>query len=134
MCFNLPAGFACVFLGRNLREFWVYQRKNMLTFEDFKKVKLVSAKILEAKEHPDADRLYVLKIDLGEEQRQLVAGIRNAYSTDDLIGKKIIVVANLEPATIRGVESQGMLLAVSDGKGASLVQADRDVALGCTVK
>ncbi|VAW14590.1 Methionyl-tRNA synthetase, partial [hydrothermal vent metagenome] len=67
----------------------------MLTFEDFKKVKLVSAKILEAKEHPDADRLYVLKIDLGEEQRQLVAGIRNAYSTDDLIGKKIIVVANL---------------------------------------
>lgn len=72
------------------------------------------AKILEANDHPDAEKLFVLKIDLGSEQRQLVAGLRQYYKKEDLIGKKIIIVANLKPAKLRGYESKGMLLAADD--------------------
>src|SRR5512141_502920 len=89
----------------------------MLTIDDFRNVELRVATILSAEPHPNADRLLVLKIDLGSEQRQLVAGIRAHYEPEALVGKQIVVVANLQPATLRGVESQGMLLAASDGEG-----------------
>ncbi|MCK5581258.1 MAG: hypothetical protein KAJ18_08295 [Candidatus Omnitrophica bacterium] len=102
----------------------------MLSFEDFKKMKLVVAEIKEAQDHPNADKLYVLKIDTGKEEKQLVAGIRGAYAKEDLIGRQIVVVNNLEPATIRGEESQGMLLAVGDAEGISLLSPDRKVAVG----
>lgn len=83
----------------------------------FSRLKLVVAEILQAEEHPRADRLFVLKIRLGAEERQLVAGIRAYFSKKELIGRRIVVVANLEPATLRGIESQGMLLAaVAEGK------------------
>ncbi len=75
------------------------------------------ATILEVKPHPDADKLYILKIKMGHEQRQLVAGLRAHYKTDELINKNIIVVSNLKPAKLRGVESQGMLLAGEDAHG-----------------
>lgn len=77
--------------------------------------------------HPDSDRLLVLQIDLGEEQRQLVAGIREHYSCEALVGRKIVIVANLQPAELRGKLSQGMLLAASKGKTLELVGTDAKV-------
>jgi len=88
-----------------------------ITINDFRNVDLRVAKILAAERVEDADKLLKLKVTLGVEERQLVAGIAQHYSPEELVGKQIIVVANLEPATIRGVESQGMLLAAtSEGK------------------
>ena len=106
----------------------------MITIEDFKKMELVVAKVVEVKDHPKADRLYVLKVDIGSEERQLVAGIRPFYSPQQLVGKHIVVISNLQPATIRGEESKGMLLAVSDEKGISIIGPDRDVAPGSAVQ
>lgn len=85
-----------------------------ITFDDFSKIDLRIAKILEAKPHPNADKLLVLKIDLGTEQRQIVAGIRGYYEPEQLVGKSIVVVKNLAPRTMRGETSQGMLLAASN--------------------
>lgn len=107
----------------------------MLTIDEFGRVELRVATVLSAEPHPNADRLLVLKIDLGGEQRQLVAGIRKHYAPEELIGKKIVVVANLQPATLRGVESQGMLLAASDEEGnLSLVTPEKPVGVGARVK
>jgi len=72
------------------------------------------AEIIEVKDHPDADKLYVLQIDLGTEKRQLVVGLKEHYSEDELKNKKIIVITNLKYAKLRGVESQGMMLAGED--------------------
>lgn len=83
------------------------------------------ARILEIKDHPNADKLYVLDIDLGNEKRQLVAGIKGHYSADELKGKKIIVITNLKHAKLRGVESQGMLLAGDDGTGPGLLTVEK---------
>ena len=79
----------------------------MVSFSEFKKLEIKIARILEAKDHPNADKLYVLSIGLGNQVRQIVAGIKSSYNSQDLIGKQIAVVTNLETATIRGVESQG---------------------------
>ena len=107
----------------------------MLSIKDFMKVELKVAVIKEAIDHPNADRLYLLKVDLGGgDERQLVAGIRPSYAKEDLVGKQVIVVANLEPATIRGEESQGMVLAASDDNGMSVLMPDKEVALGSGVK
>lgn len=106
-----------------------------ITFDDFAKLDLRVARILEAAPHPNADRLVVLKIDLGAEQRQLVAGIRAYYEPDALVGRHIVVVANLEPRTMRGVESQGMLLAASteDRSQVILVSPESAIAPGSKV-
>ena len=107
----------------------------MATIEDFMNLDLRVAKIVEAENHPDADRLFVLKVDIGEENpRQLVAGIRSGYSAEELVGKKVVVIANLEPATIRGQESQGMILAASDESGISVLSPEKDIAVGSKVK
>lgn len=107
----------------------------MLTIDEFSRVELRVATVLSAEPHPNADRLLVLKIDLGDEQRQLVAGIRKHYAPEELIGKRIVVVANLQPATLRGIESQGMLLAASDEEGRlSLVTPEKPVGIGAKVK
>ena len=84
-----------------------------ITFEDFAKIKMRVGKIVEAGDHPNADKLLVLKVDLGDEQRQLVAGLKGHYQAEDLVGTNIIVVTNLAPRSMRGVESQGMLLAAT---------------------
>jgi len=106
----------------------------MVTIDEFRKLELRIARILEANNHPDADKLYVLKIDLGTETRQIVAGIRLSYEAKDLVGKEVVVVVNLEPAVIRGVESAGMLLATHDEKGISMLSTDREVVLGSSVR
>lgn len=107
----------------------------MVTYEEFRKIELKVAKIKEVTEHTNADKLYVLKIDVGEPQeKQIVAGIRNFYKPEELIGKEIVVINNLEPAVIRGVESQGMLLAASDENGISIVTPHKEVKVGSIVK
>ena len=106
----------------------------MVNIEDFKKLELIIAEIKEVKDHPNADRLYVLKIDTGKEERQLVAGIRKSYTKEQLLGRQIVIIGNLEPATIRGEISQGMLLAASDSEGVAILSLERKVALGSGVK
>jgi methionyl-tRNA synthetase len=107
----------------------------MLTIDDFHRIELRVATVLAAEAHPNADRLLVLHIDLGGERRQLVAGIRAHYQPQELVGKQIVVVANLEPAVLRGVESQGMLLAASDAEGRlAIVTPEKPLAAGATVR
>lgn len=106
----------------------------MPTIDEFKNFQFVIAQIKEVKEHPNADRLYVLKVDNGTEIKQLVAGIRKSYTPEQLIGRRVVIVNNLEPAVIRGEESHGMILAASDENGISVLGPDRDVALGSIVK
>jgi len=106
----------------------------MASIEDFQKLELIIAQIKEVREHPNADRLYVLKVDTGSEERQLVAGIRLTYAPEELVGKRVVMVSNLEPATIRGEESQGMILAASDENGHAILMPDKDVTLGSLVK
>lgn len=89
--------------------------KPVIPFEDFAKVDLRVAKILHAENHPKADRLFKLQLDDGSgSPRQICAGIRDYYKAEDLVGRLIIIVANLAPRVIRGEESRGMLLAASD--------------------
>jgi len=105
----------------------------MVSFNDFKKMEIVIAKVLEVNDHPNADKLYVMKIDLGGETRQIVAGIRPYYKKEELLGKQIVVVKNLEPAVIRGVESNGMLLAAKDDKSLSILIPDKTLEIGSPV-
>lgn len=91
----------------------------------FGKVDLRIAEILEVEDHPDADRLYVLKINTGNDERQICAGIKNDYSKKDLLKRKIIVVVNLKAATLRGLESQGMLLAAENNSVCRLLEVDK---------
>ena len=106
----------------------------MASLEDFKKIELVVALIKEVKEHPNADRLYVLQVDTGKDVRQIVACVRKAYTPEQLVGRRIILIANMEPAVIRGEVSNGMLLAASDETGMALLAPDKDMALGSIVK
>jgi methionine--tRNA ligase beta chain len=105
-----------------------------ITIDEFAKVELRVATIKAVEPHPKADRLLVLKIDLGTEERQLVAGIRAHYTPEELIGKQIVVVANLQPAVLRGVESQGMLLAASDGEKIIVLGPEKPIAAGSQVR
>ncbi|MGC8663018.1 MAG: methionine--tRNA ligase [Thermoplasmata archaeon] len=97
------------------------------TFDEWNKLDIRVAKILEVKDHPNADRLYLIKISLGNEERNLVAGLKSYYSKDDLIGKYVLVLYNLEPAEIRGHVSQGMLLAAEDSGIVSLLSPTEKV-------
>ena len=97
-------------------------------------VNLKTAVVLEAEKIEGADKLLKLQVDLGEEKRQIVAGIALHYKPEELIGKTVVVVANLKPAKLRGVESQGMLLAASNGDTLKLVTVDGDLGPGATVK
>jgi methionyl-tRNA synthetase len=90
-------------------------------FADFAKLVLRVGTVLEAQDHPNADKLIVLKVDLGDQQRQIVAGLRGYYSAAELLGRQIVVVANLAPRTMRGLESQGMLLAACTPDQTSVV-------------
>ena len=106
----------------------------MPTIDEFKNFQFVVAQIKEVKEHPNADRLFVIKVDTGTEVKQLVAGIRKSYAPEQLVGRRVVIVNNLEPAVIRGEESRGMILAASDENGISVLSPDREVALGSIVK
>ncbi len=106
-----------------------------IPYEHFAGVDLRVAHVLEARPHPNADKLLLLKIDLGEETRQIVAGIRLHYTPEQLVGRKIVVVSNLEPVVIRGETSQGMLLAATSGEKVVLLQPDDpDCVIGAKIK
>ncbi|MBI2082513.1 MAG: methionine--tRNA ligase [Deltaproteobacteria bacterium] len=105
-----------------------------LDITEFQKLDLRVAKILEVEKVAGADKLLRLQVDLGTERRQIVAGIAQHYTPEQLQGKMIVIVANLKPATIRGVESRGMLLAASNEEGLSILTLDRNLASGAKVK
>ena len=94
---------------------------DVIQYEDFAKLDLRVGTIKSAEDHPNADKLIVLQVDLGGEQRQILAGLRGHYEAEAMVGKQIVVVANLAPRTMRGLESQGMLLAASEKDGSSFV-------------
>lgn len=106
----------------------------MITFEEFKKMEIKIAKIKEVADHPNADKLYVITIDLGDKIKQIVAGIKMAYGKEVLLGRQIVVIDNLEPVVLRGIESQAMLLAASDENGISILVPDKEVKIGSIVK
>lgn len=109
--------------------------ETQITIDDFARVDLRIGTIRGAEPHPRADRLLVLTVDVGEAApRQLVAGIRAAYDHRFLVGQQVVVVANLKPAVLRGVESQGMLLAASDDAGLAVLAPGRRFAPGTRVK
>jgi methionine--tRNA ligase beta chain len=106
----------------------------MITFHDFKKLDIRIGKIVSAEKMEGTDKLLKLEIDLGSEKRQLVAGVAEVYASDQLIGKEVPVLLNLEPRSIRGVESQGMILAAdADGKPV-LLHPEREVPPGSIVR
>jgi len=106
-----------------------------ISYEDFAKVDIRVGTILEVKPHPNADKLLILKIDEGkEEPRQLVAGIKAYYSEEELIGKQLVFLANLEPRTLRGVTSHGMILAADDGEKVVVLTVDKPVGNDAKVK
>ena len=106
----------------------------MISIDDFRKVELKVATVKSAEAHPNADKLIVLQVDLGSEQRQICAGIRNHYTPEELVGKQVVVVANLETAKFRGLESQGMLLAASDDGRVIILTPEKPVLAGAQVK
>ena len=108
----------------------------MITIEQFREVQLRVATVRSAEPHPNADRLVVLRVDLGGEERQLVAGIRAHYDPASLVGRQVVVVANLAPAMLRGVESNGMVLAAADEASGKVVllRPDEAVAAGSVVR
>ena len=111
------------------------EETGLITIDDFKKVALRAGRVVAAAQHPNADRLLVLTVDLGEAQpRTIVAGIASRYSPEALVGKVVVAVANLRPAKMRGVESQGMLLAAGDAEVLGLVTLPEDVPPGTTVR
>jgi methionyl-tRNA synthetase len=110
------------------------QKMELITFDDFKKLDLRVAKVLSAAPVEKTDKLMRIQIDLGTEKRQIVAGIAKAYKPEDLVGKSIAVVANLQPAVIRGVESNGMLLAASKADEVVVLTLDKDIEPGSIIK
>ena len=92
-----------------------------IQYDDFAKLELRVATVIECKAHPNADKLLVLQIDLGTEKRQICAGLRQHYAPEQLVGKQIVVVANLAPRTMRGEVSQGMLLAATDAVSGKVI-------------
>jgi len=109
------------------------QATPMISYDDFCKLDLRVATILEVAEHPNADKLLVLQLDMGGERRQLVAGIKASYAPEALLGRQIVVVANLEPRKLRGIESKGMLLAADGDDGPIVLTTEKDVPPGATV-
>ncbi|MEK7228906.1 MAG: methionine--tRNA ligase subunit beta [Candidatus Binatota bacterium] len=105
----------------------------MVSIDEFRRIELKVATIKKAEPHPNADKLLVLQIDLGSEERQIVAGIKGHYAPEELVGRQVVVVANLETAKLRGVESQGMLLAASDGERIVILTPEKEIHPGAKV-
>lgn len=104
-----------------------------ISIDDFAKIDLRVAKIVEAKKHPDADKLLVLQLKIGEEIRQVVSGIAKYYSPEDLIGKNVVMVYNLKPVKLRGIESNGMILAAQKGKKLTLISTLDEISDGVRI-
>lgn len=107
--------------------------KPEISYDDFAKLDLRVATVLAARPHPNADKLMLLEIDVGDARKQIVAGIRQHYQPEQLVGRQIIVVNNLQEVVLRGEESRGMLLAASDGQRIVLLQPEQPCAPGSPV-
>jgi methionyl-tRNA synthetase len=113
----------------------VLEHKSEITIDDFAKLELRVGKILHCEQHPKADKLLVLKVKVGPEERTIVSGIRQWYKPEELVGKKVIIVANLKPVKLRGIESQGMILSAEDKDGnLSVSGLEKDIADGSEVR
>ena len=112
----------------------VVVEEELITIDDFAKCQFRLGQIIKCEDHPKADKLLVLTVKIGEEVRQVVSGIKQWYSADDLVGKKVIVIVNLKPVKLRGVESKGMILAAEDDEGnLSLLTTLEDLKDGAIV-
>jgi len=109
------------------------KEKEVVTLEEFSKLDMRVAKVIEAERVAGTNKLLKLKIDIGGEERTIVAGIAENYSCEELLGKKIVVIANLAPAKIKGIESKGMLLAAEDENDLGLVTLDKDIKAGTKI-
>lgn len=107
---------------------------DLIGIEDFMKVDLRVGKIVSAERVEKSEKLVKLKVDIGTETRQVVGGIGKNYTPEDLMGKTIVIVTNLKPAKLMGVESQGMLLAANSGDALAVVTFDREIKPGSRVK
>src|SRR5580704_17347750 len=106
-----------------------------VNYDDFAKLELRVAKVIEARPHPNADKLVLLQIDVGDQQKQIVARIRQHYTPEQLVGKLIVVVNNLEPAMLRGETFNGMLLAATSNEKVILLTVDDpDCVVGAKIK
>ena len=106
---------------------------DIINFDDFLKLNIRVGKIISAEEVEGSNKLIKMKVDIGDEERQIVAGISKYYSLDELTNKTVIVLINLEPRKIFGIESQGMLLASIDGDKVSLLQTDKEMIPGSEI-
>ncbi len=106
----------------------------MVNFDDFSNLDLKVGKILEVSCHPNAEKLYLLKVDVGDKIIQLVAGVKPFYEPEQLENKLIVVLTNLEPKNIRGVLSQGMVLAAQGKDDVSLIISDKEIDVGSIVR
>ena len=104
-----------------------------IEFKNWQNLDLRVGEILSVEDHPNADRLYVLNIKIKKEIRTIVAGIKNSYPKEDLIGKMVIVFANLKPTLIRGIKSEGMILAASNKKEVILITPDKKINSGARI-
>ena len=109
------------------------EKEEFITIDDFAKIQFKVAEIVEAKDHPKADKLLILQLKVGEEQRQVVSGIKEYYSPEDLVGKKVVIVANLKPIKLRGEESNGMILAAEKDGKLTLVSTLEDIESGAII-
>ena len=121
-------------LGKNKDSDKEEESKGEITYDDFAKIELVVGKILSCEDHPDADKLLVFKVDIGEENpRTIISGIKKWYGVEDLVGKNVIVVKNLAPRKMRGIESQGMLLAADYKDDLTMLTTLKDMKPGSVV-
>jgi methionyl-tRNA synthetase len=110
------------------------KKMDIVTFDEFKKMDLRVGEILKAEKVPGTDKLLKIEVNIGTETRTMVAGVGDTYSPEELVGKKLVVIINLKPAVIRGIESQAMLLAAEVGGKAIIPFFDREVSAGAKVK
>lgn len=106
-----------------------------ISFDEFLKVKMRVGKVIEAADHPNADKLLILKVDLGDEQRQICAGLRGHYTPEQLLGRNLVIVTNLAPRMMRGEESAGMLLAAGNDDHSQVIvlSPESDIAPGSSI-
>src|SRR3989344_7772011 len=105
----------------------------MIPFNDWKKMDLRIGKILEVNDHPNADKLLVMKVDIGNEIRTIVAGIKEYYTKKELKGKRVVVFVNLEQKELRGIKSEGMILAAVKDNKVILLQPEKDIDIGAVI-
>jgi methionyl-tRNA synthetase len=107
----------------------------VIDYSEWKKLDIRVGEVKAAEDHPNADKLLILRVDVGE-PRQLVAGLKGYYNPDDLVGRKVVVFVNLKPVKLRGIESQGMVLAAVDETTdtVSLLTIDQDAPIGARIE